>query len=87
MEVAPTVPNYVVVSIAISVLSSLIIGVVGAGITMFVSKHLTEYRLKGLEDWKSSHTSEFERLRDTLTTLVNDVKWIRKQIEEDEGTK
>ncbi len=81
MEAGADMPNYVVTSIAISVGSSLIIGFGGAAITMFVSKHLTEYRLKGLEDWKTQHTAEFSQLRDSLTTLVADVKWIKNKLD------
>jgi len=84
MEGNVDMPTYVVTAIAISVFASLIIGVGSAFLTVLISKHLTDYRLKELEDWKQRHSAEFAHLRDSLTTLVADVKWIRDQIERDE---
>lgn len=84
MEGNVDMPTYVVTAVAISVFASLIIGMGSAFLTVLISKHLTDYRLKELEAWKDRHTAEFAAMRDSLTTLVADVKWIRDQIERDE---
>lgn len=73
-------PSYVITAIAISVVSSVLIGIAGAAVTVFVSKHLTDYRLKELEEWKARHITEFNEFRNSITTLIADVKWIKARL-------
>lgn len=84
MEGNVDMPNYALISILISLVVSVVIPAMLGAITIFVTFQIVRYRVGKLEDWQATHSKDFGEFRDLVTTLVNDVKWIRERIEDDE---